>query len=46
VSDIYPNVGKEALKKLLLFPSTYLCECGSRPFCTWKQKIKTDSILL
>jgi len=28
VSDIYPNVGKEALKKVLLFPSTYLCECG------------------
>jgi len=28
VSDIYPDVGKEALIKLLLFPSTYLCECG------------------
>jgi len=28
VSDIYPNVGNEALIKFLLFPSTYLCECG------------------
>ena len=28
VSDIYPNVGKEVLKNFLLFPSTYLCECG------------------
>jgi len=28
VSDDYPNVGKEALNKLLLFPSTYLCESG------------------
>jgi len=28
MSDSYPNVGKDALKKLLLFPSTYLCESG------------------
>jgi len=28
LKDSYPNVGKEALKKLLLFPSTYLCESG------------------
>jgi len=33
VSDTYPNVGKEALKKLLLFPSTYV-NLDSLPFCT------------
>ena len=32
VSDIYANVGKKALKKLFLFPSTYLCECGFSTF--------------
>jgi len=33
VSDNYPNVGKETLEKLFLFPSTYLCECYSLPIC-------------
>jgi len=28
MSDSYLNVGNDALKKLLLFPSTYLCESG------------------
>ena len=31
LSDMYPNVGKEVLKKLLLVPSTYLCVCGFSP---------------
>ena len=35
VSDDYQNDGKEALKQLLLFTSTYLCESvDSLPFCT------------
>jgi len=28
VPDIYPNIGKGVLKNYLLFPSTYLRECG------------------
>jgi len=39
-SDSYSNVGKEALKKLLLFPSTYLCESGFYPSARENKKSK------
>jgi len=46
VCDIYSNVGKETLKKFLLFPSTYLCESGFYPSARENKKNETYSTLL
>jgi len=45
VSDDYPNVEKEALKKLLHFPSTYV-NPDSHTLLHVKTKIETNSSLL
>jgi len=40
VSDDYPNVGKEAFNKLVLFTSTYLCESGFSTLLHVKRKYR------
>jgi len=40
--DEYPAISNRAIKKLLPFPTTYLCESGFSQHCAAKQNIEAD----
>ena len=38
----YPELPKNALKRLTVFPSTYLCETAFSPPTYWKSKLRNN----